>query len=550
MNIVEKRVKKIYILIKYKRYVGGVILKKFKKGYVYISIIFIIVTIISFGKVYAHSVDLDPDSLISFPSMIINGNGTITIKSSVTSYTLYYQWVDISTSVYNQITAVQSEGNAYVSATNAALQTKKDTYTQLKAVYDAEKAINPSSSETAAAYAAYQAAIEDYNNLVGEYNDTIADYQEQIKGLTPMYTSSWIQSTDNKVSRDLSGFTGEKAFVLWAKLVTSGSTVYDERIYVMNGTKQEEDTTYKYADFSNATIKTQFDEFYKPSFFTEVIITGVKNISAKSPFGVHVSNNPNDTPDVNKEEDWNGVAQVEGNNLKIKSVFVSPFFEKSGDVYIWVKEENNGDKRIVLSKVKLQRNTPNGKKLKAFFFADKTSTFLYTDQDINLTTRKVNYKIGIITDQNVIKAMKNGDSNAYSLLLNYAKNDSKSIGSGKVKVGQDVSITGNLNITHDKMYYGYLTMDDENGKYYPVEDVDIYYGVNYDGEKGLFDSSNTNFKWVYNETATTSNSKDTTTSPNKIPKAGVYYSVATGVLILLAISGTAYFKYRKMKDVK
>ena len=56
-------------------------MKKFK----IILALFVLVGIIlsPLQKVNAHSVELDPEYLISMPIMIIGGTGTITIKNSV-----------------------------------------------------------------------------------------------------------------------------------------------------------------------------------------------------------------------------------------------------------------------------------------------------------------------------------------------------------------------------------------------------------------------------------------------------------------------------------
>ena len=213
-----------------------------KKIKMYISIIIILI-IMAFGNVYAHSVDLDPDSLVTLPMMIVNGNGTVSVKSSVTDYKLYYQWVDITTSTYTEISEINSKVKTYNTTTTEELNNKKDVYTQLKEIYDNENATDPLSEATTNAYNVYNAAVKEYNDLVKEYNEKIEEYKEDIKDLTPTYIeSNWKESMDNKVSRDLSGFTGEKSFVLWVKLVTSGETSYDETIYTLNGNKKTDET--------------------------------------------------------------------------------------------------------------------------------------------------------------------------------------------------------------------------------------------------------------------------------------------------------------------
>ena len=69
-----------------------------------IMIVLMLMFIFSFSSnVKAHSVELDPDSLISFPLMVLNGEGKITIANSETNYTLSYQAVEIPENQASQI---------------------------------------------------------------------------------------------------------------------------------------------------------------------------------------------------------------------------------------------------------------------------------------------------------------------------------------------------------------------------------------------------------------------------------------------------------------
>ncbi len=68
-------------------------MRKKSKVILMILILFLVIGIAlnPFKKVNAHSIELDSESLISMPYMIIGGSGTITIKSSITNYTLYFK---------------------------------------------------------------------------------------------------------------------------------------------------------------------------------------------------------------------------------------------------------------------------------------------------------------------------------------------------------------------------------------------------------------------------------------------------------------------------
>lgn len=220
-----------------------------------ILILFLVIGIAlnPFKKVNAHSIEIDPESLISMPYMIIDGSGTITIKSSVTDYTLYFQAVQIASTVYSEIEKTQTDGETELKTLKeeyTALKTDvdnlKETYNSASTAYT-EGLKNTELSETElevlktayeTAKTNYQNKVTEYNNKVAEYNAKVTEVNDKIKELTPTYVeSNWTQTTDNKILVDVTKFSGEQPYVIWAKLVTPDGTYYDESIYTMTGTK-------------------------------------------------------------------------------------------------------------------------------------------------------------------------------------------------------------------------------------------------------------------------------------------------------------------------
>lgn len=207
-------------------------------------------------KVEAHSVELDPKSLISMPWIISNGSGTVTIKNSVTDYTLYFQAVEIESSKYSQIKKINSDGDAELKKIKEEYTAMKAEVNNLKEVYDTasnayteglkntdlsdeEKQKLKASYETAKNN--YQSKITEYNTKIDEYNNKAKEINSQIKALTPMYNeNNWTKAIDNKISIDITKFSGEKSYTIWVKLVTADGTYYDESIYTMEGTKATE----------------------------------------------------------------------------------------------------------------------------------------------------------------------------------------------------------------------------------------------------------------------------------------------------------------------
>lgn len=223
-----------------------------------ILFLIICISIIPFGYVNAHSVDLDPESLISFPWMITNGEGTITIDDSQTGYSLYYQAVEIPNDDYTKIEEISTNGETALDEIKVELENLYTEYENLKTLYnealdayEAKVDSGASEEEIETAKTEYETAETNYRNKVTEYNEKVAEYNAKaeeisnnIKALVPTYVeSNWIETEDGKFSLDLSQFSGNKAFAVWAKLVSSDGTItYDEATYTMEGTKVEDST--------------------------------------------------------------------------------------------------------------------------------------------------------------------------------------------------------------------------------------------------------------------------------------------------------------------
>ena len=208
-----------------------------------------------FKKVNAHSVELDPKSLITMPLMIFGGSGTISIKDSVSNYTLYFQGVEIPSTVYSQIEQIETDGNKDLEALKQEYTALKTEVDNLKTIYDealeayqtgiTNSVDEPELEALRTAYETarsnYQTKATEYSNKVEEYNNKVTELYDQINELTPTYVeSNWTQTTDDKISIDVTEFSGEQPYVIWVKLVTSNGTYYDEGIYTMTGSKAED----------------------------------------------------------------------------------------------------------------------------------------------------------------------------------------------------------------------------------------------------------------------------------------------------------------------
>ncbi len=92
-------------------------------------------------------------------------------------------------------------------------------------------------------------------------------------------------------------------------------------------------------------------------------------------------------------------------------------------------------------------------------------------------------------------------------------------------------------------------MEDENGKYYPVEDVSLYQGlVSETVGKNLFDYLDDNFKWEI-ANGNGNNVIDPTIAPGVYPRTGAIVIGTVGIA-LIGISILLFIKNMKYRDVK
>ena len=587
------------------------------------------------GTVSAHSVDLDPESLISFPFIVSEGKGTITVKSSVTNYTLYYQNVEISNATYDEINTIKKNGKAELSTIERQMNSLKEEYNNLKTIKDekyttyqnaisnnlTEEQINVAKTEYETANTNYTNKVKEYNTKVDEYNAKVSQINNQVKDKLPMYNdSNWTKTTDGSFKVNLTQFSGKKSFSIWAKLVTGTNTYYDQEIYSMKGTKPTEvsvtsvslnkstldikvgetatlTATINPTNATNKNVTWESDNTQIATVDTAGKVTAIKEgtakITVKTKDGNHtatciVTVSKNDgivwtdpsnikftvTEDfylkvIGLKEDGkyygfisNGkiaptvpdTGWIENENLPVTNkpgFSISKYLEKSGDIYVWIYEtqivKNVRQNKCIIEAQKIERPALKkiGTRMKCYFLNEETSTHLFEAYNYE-NARKINVKIGKVTDKSILRAIKNGETDCLQKLLDYAKN-ADSIYTGTVPLGRSESITNKLNLVNDEYYYVYMVLDDENGKYFPVEDVSLYQALTYekDGKtsKNLFDYLNDNFKWNLGNDDTTI---DNTTATGKLPQTGasiVIYVAITLVIIAGVIFAIKYKKY-------
>lgn len=583
------------------------------------------------GTVSAHSVNLDPEGLISFPFIVSGGKGTITIKSSVTNYTLYYQNVEISDATYNEIDTIRKNGKAEMETIKTQMNSLKEEYNNLKTIRDekyttyqnaisnnlTEEQINAAKLEYETANTNYTNKVNEYNAKVNEYNAKVDETNNKIKDKIPTYNdSNWNKTDDGSFKVDLTQFSGKKSFSVWAKLVTATDTYYDQEIYSVNGTKPTEvnvtsvslnkstldmkvgetstlTATINPADATNKNITWESNNIQVATVDATGKVTAIKEGTAKITVKTQDGNyTASCTVTVSKNDDivWTDPSNIKftvtedfylkvtglkedgqyygfissgkvaptvpatgwikNSNLPLveSEYSIAKYLEKSEDIYIWIYEtqmvENVRQNKCIVEAQKIERPAPKklGTRMKCYFFEDYTSTHLFEAKNYD-SKRKINLKIGRVTDKAILRSIKNGETDCLQKLLDYAKN-ADSIYTGTVSLGNSETITNKMNLVDDEYYYVYMVLDDENGTYYPVEDVSLYQAlISESVGKNLFDYLSNDFKWNLGDDDTV---VDNTTASGKLPQTGtsiIIYVAITFVIVAGIVFAIKYKKY-------
>ena len=173
-------------------------------------------------------------------------------------------------------------------------------------------------------------------------------------------------------------------------------------------------------------------------------------------------------------------------------------------------------------------------------------------KDIYSENSKVKFKVGEVTDTTLLNKLDGTNNSAYAELITYAKNDTNPILNSSVQIG--TSRTGDsLGIYSDawdstkvasgKYYYGYFVIDEENGTYYALEDVQLY---------KLQDGSlfATNFKSETTPSADIDTGYDTTQSEEvEVPNTASTYSTMLILFSMILVGLGAIILIRTKKNI-
>ena len=326
---------------------------------------------------------------------------------------------------------------------------------------------------------------------------------------------------------------------------------------------------YVYSDFSNATFEVLRDDSMLGSSYVKIDNIKIGSIK-KYPyqdFCVYISNDINDAPDISRDDyldqevkgTFGVTREVDDNTFEIDSTFVSEQMAKNGDVYLWViEEENLKNRKFVVEAKKLERVPTQGigATMEMAFFEDRTAISIYTDTIEGMT---VDYELGVIEDNSILKAYQKNRVDGLNKLLEYAKNSTpmyKSTISIDFHGGDTEPLPNNVKLEEDKFYYCYMKI---GGEYYPVEDIGIYQAIVTDnGRYALVDenfafedspSDNQN-NTINNVNTNKVNNTTNTNRPTRLPSAGKNMIIIMAVIALVSFGGFTLHKYNKYKGIK
>ena len=264
----------------------------------------------------------------------------------------------------------------------------------------------------------------------------------------------------------------------------------------MHGVKAEPAWT----NMANATYQFVHDGSEGVVPYFDLAILGAFDQSHT--YEVYFAHSMEDAPELESGDFKKATAT--SSSLKVSSYNIDrALFEEAGDIYVWVRETIENDKKMIASAVKVARpEIMLSKRIQTNFLFEQTVLNVLYPSSNNYAGRSVSYKIGRVTDLSIVRAMNTTDEVALKTALNrllaYAKAD-EGMYQGTLTTGTSESITKNmLDLKDDEYYYAYLVVDTENGKYYAIEDVNLYQGLNCELNPSLNNYTFPEFTWPDN----------------------------------------------------
>ena len=302
--------------------------------------------------------------------------------------------------------------------------------------------------------------------------------------------------------------------------------------------------TIEWTDFSKATY--EWSEYTDTDHTTPNLL--IKNVDFKNSntthYYIYLSNDETDTVNVDSSSLNNYKMLLDG---KISASDLKNVIESKGKIYLWIIENNYTESKtkIVVEAKEITRLTQLQltKRIIGYYNSDSTNI---SCREVYSASRKVNYKIGRITDMELLKLIKNNTNDSLSNLLNYAKSQS-AISTGTLSLGENLGVLNNVELVNEAYYFIYMELEDDDGIYNKVEDIALCQAkVEENGSKNLINYFSSEFKFVTEDNEI----KDNTVAKEPLPYTGL--NVITYVILATLIITSIYFMHqnKKYRDIK
>ncbi|MCL2383733.1 MAG: hypothetical protein FWC79_06370 [Oscillospiraceae bacterium] len=217
---------------------------------VVVTILLILAIVIISGNIYARTVRFDLENISIW--FLDTESREIEIRNTrVNNYTIYYQWVFISDSVYEEFAErydeIADRIRELFNDTTEELEMKQEEAERLFQIWVEADEYDRGSEEAIAAREDWMIALSEIDVINDEIRERGLEYRLAIREIIPMFVDgNWVEitgqgerefeSTIYEVTLDLDTFRGEATYALWIRVIDSNGTHYNNDIVTAWGT--------------------------------------------------------------------------------------------------------------------------------------------------------------------------------------------------------------------------------------------------------------------------------------------------------------------------
>lgn len=370
------------------------------------------------------------------------------------------------------------------------------------------------------------------------------------------FNSSTITDSSNTTIISFSGNEAtalkEGGATLTLSSTTAGGTEYTFKIVITVEGSESGDSSETTANFSNATYS------YNDSH--QLVVENVDKVS-NNLFYIVDNNSSTGYSDSAKRLTYNNNYCIDLNTaageaiMQNKDAYIHVFEEVyNSGTYSYIKVTDQKLPKPDLSALNKFNDTTMTTHLGTIISFSSMPVWLHGAAD-GLSARTIHFKIGQITDSNILNAIKNNDANGFSNLLSYAKNatnptlEKTEVANYPNGYNVNFALTSGSSFIDGAFYYLYAEIDDENGKYIPIESVTIAKASTYPTLEGypwylfFYGDDKFNFDGITDDSSNSNTEKENL--PSRLAQTGESTIFVVAGIILIATFVIIYKKNKK-----